>query len=182
MQVSIDKFGLLHWMHGCAIGSHLRQGIWRRAVDEFYGKLTIDEREFVYTYAKRDIAPIFQPKDIGGSPYQHFGHEDFFHFLACYNPANRYNVSMEGKGVKAQTVKAYKWEGNYHVGFNRFCAPEYTKKATPCGFTDCGLACKLHEHCARFNALSGERLNLYADSECDWFIDKDTETGMPIRN
>lgn len=152
MQVNIDRFDLLNWMNGCAIGSHLRQGIWQRAVDEFYDKLTPDERTTVYTYAKRDFTEIFEPKLLpDGSSYQHFGHEDFYHFLACYNPANRYLVRIkrrvDGKTVD-ETIEAYKWNGEYHVGFSRFCAPEYIKEVKPCDFTRCGLVCKLQERCA----------------------------------
>lgn len=58
MLVNLDKFELLNYINGCAIGSHLRQGIWQRCVDEFYDKLNDKERAFIYEISLRDFWEI----------------------------------------------------------------------------------------------------------------------------
>lgn len=173
-------------MHGCAIGSHLRQGIWQRAVDEFYDKLTVKERLCVYMYAKRDLTEIFVPKRLrNGNPYRHFGHEYFFQFLACYNPANRYKVHMKGvvDGKKYDKwVNAYWWNNRYYTKFNSYCAEEYiTETMADEDFEKCGLACMWHEKCARYSE-GAENIGMYANSKCDWFINTDTPHGADFKH
>lgn len=54
MQINIDKFELFQLCKVAAMGSHLMQGIWERCINEFYDKLTPDERLWLYTYVKCD--------------------------------------------------------------------------------------------------------------------------------
>ena len=54
MKIDLDKFQILYYLEGCAHGSHLRQGCWHQMID-LYPQFTQKERDFLYTYAKRDI-------------------------------------------------------------------------------------------------------------------------------
>lgn len=186
MKIEIDKFELLNWMNGCAVGSHLRQGIWQRAVDEFYDKLTEGERLCVYMYAKRDLTDFFVPKRLkNGDTYHPFGHEYFFQFLACYNPSNRYKVHMKGvvDGKKHdEWVNAYWWNNRYYTKFNRYCAQEYiVETIVDDKYEKCGLPCIWHDKCARYNERAG-RIGIYANSKCDWFINIDTPHGADLEH
>lgn len=178
MKIELGRFELLYLLEGCARGSHLRQGIWERAVNEFYGKLSEEEREVVYMYAKRDLTGIFSDG--------HFGSGYFFNFLARFNPANQYVVYVVGDaGGKHhdETVMAYRYNGEYHTHFNRYVAPEFIAGAKRSGGYDkCSLPCVWHEHCARYYANADERKSLYVGSKCDWFINRDTEHGADLKH
>lgn len=180
MKIDIDKFDLLNWLEGCSIGSHLRQGIWRRCIDEFYSKLTAQERLWLYTYAKRDITDRYKDKSS-------CGREDFFKFLACYNPANRYTVIAEGiiDGKKQkQRVKAFRFQGDFWVSYQRYIAPEYVKlvKKDTVKVDKCAAGyCPKMPTCARYTddkkaGIFGAPLAI----SCDWYINKNTTHGSDI--
>lgn len=187
MITNLDQYELLWFLEGCARGSHLRQGIWQRAVDEFYDKLNANERLTIYMYAKRDLTEIFVPKNIGGTAYQNPGHKDFFNFLACFNPTNRYEVHMKGNVDGKdydEWVNAYFYDGDYHVKFNLTCAREYiTETKAVDDFDKCNFVeCKWSKHCARLDVDSEDRIGLYKTSKCDWFINKGTEHGADFKH
>lgn len=125
MLVNLDKFELLNYINGCAIGSHLRQGIWQRCVDEFYDKLNDKERAFIYEFSLRDFWEIMARAKFPNvnEEYANCAFEDYRKFLACFKPGNRYDVVLKGitKGRKPMTekVEAYLFNGGYWVGFQR---------------------------------------------------------------
>lgn len=133
MIVNLDRFELLNFLEGCSIGSHLRQGVWSRCVNEFYEKLNESDRDFVYQISKRDLWQHLS----GGvkypnvrDEYKRFGFEEFKRFLACYDKDNRYYVVVSGviKGkVETEFVNAYKYEGKYWIDFSRRIPEEYIK-------------------------------------------------------
>lgn len=131
MLVNLDKFELLNYINGCAIGSHLRQGIWKRCVDEFYGKLIDKERAFIYEYSLRDFWEIMARAKYPDVNKEHtkFGFEDYKKFLACYNPDNRYHVKYEGVTADKRRIKdeadVYLYEERYWIDFQRFVPNEY---------------------------------------------------------
>lgn len=179
MNINIDKFELLYLLEGCSIGSHLRQGIWERCIDEFYDKLSRDERLWLYTYAKRDITPRYKRED-------RVGRDDFLKFLACFNPANRYKVAVEGdidgKHVR-QLVDAYKFNGIYWVSYRRMVAKEYIKSVERNRVSSCSVHyCMWHDSCARYSTDPNvtERHVLCANTKCDWYINEATEHGADL--
>ncbi len=113
----------MHYLEGCAIGSHLRQGVWRRCVDEFYDKLSDMERNFVFHYAVRDLWE--RMVHTGEETYLKCGEDDFLCFIDCFNPARRYRVTM----IDGTVVDAFLHDGKYHVSLSRFCLPEGVAKA-----------------------------------------------------
>lgn len=182
MKTDLSDFDILTWLEGCAAGSHLRQGIWQRAVDEFYPKLSPTERMFLFTYAKRDITGNYIPR----KDYTPVGSEDYFNFLARYNPANQFKVSLEGMvdGKRSkETVNAYFFNGNYHIKFNQFCALEFVKDVQPIGeYERCNTPCIWHEECARYARYANINFNQYLQSRCDWFINKKTPYGADLKH
>lgn len=176
--IKIDKFNILYWLEGCANGSHLRQDIWERCIDEFYGKMTTDQRLWLYTYVKRNITPRFMSK------YSNAGKEDFLKFLACFNPANRFTIVAEGmvdgKQVK-ETASTFYFDKRYWVSSRQCVASEYIKSITPESYGRCSADyCMWHETCKRFTTDPNEteRHVLYHDAKCDWYIDNLTPHGV----
>lgn len=185
MNTDLDRWDILYWMEGCARGSHLRQSIWERAVNEFYPKLSEEERRMIYMYAKRDLTDIFTPKKLSENhSYQHVGHEDFFQFLACYNPANRYQVHVKGEvngELQEEHVNAYLYKDDYYIDFRRLCAKEFIVDVSHIELEDrCSLACMWHRNCARYDKDFDDRIGYSVNSPCDWFINKDTGHGADL--
>ena len=117
MKIDLDKFELLYYLEGCARGSHLRQGVWKRFIDEFYDKLTIQERLFLFHYSVRDLWQIFnEPYCSGGS---HYGKDDFNMFVSRLNPYNKYNITVSNDG-STKVFDCFWFDGNFYTGFNRF--------------------------------------------------------------
>lgn len=181
MNINIDKFELMYLLEGCSIGSHLRQGIWERCIDEFYDKLSRDERLWLYTYAKRGITPRYLRKDT-------VRREDFFRFLACFNPANRYMVAVEGEvdgKHKWDLVDAYKYGDTFWVSYRRYISEEYIKSVERDRVSPCSASyCMWHDSCARYSTDPNvtERHVLYAETKCDWYINEATEHGADMQH
>ena len=131
MTVELDLFELYYFIEGCAKGSHLRQGIWRRCVNQFYGKLTQEERDRLFDWFTRLLW-----KDICGDKYPNvkeeykplnFGLEDFKRTVACFDKNNRYILDVSD-GEQQQIVEAYLFEDKYWIDFSRFAPKEYIKE------------------------------------------------------
>lgn len=179
--VRMDVFDLLDWMDGCAGGSHLRQGIWPRAIDRFFKKLNLSEREKIYTYAKRDLLERFVPRVRPSCTIINPGLKEFLQFLSRYNPNNQYVVELEAeKGGKLQkdTAFAYKYEDSYYINSQEYCAPEAIKSVnkTPMDVLCNNEYCQLKDTCARYDKTHGERRMQYIN--CDEYIYKDTTHGV----
>lgn len=133
MKIDLDKFELLYYLEGCARGSHLRQGVWRRFIDEFYDKLTVEERLFLFHYSVRDLWQIFnEPYCSGGS---HYGKDDFNMFVSRLNPYNKYNITVSNDG-STKVFDCFWFDGNFYTGFNRFINNEYIKNVEWSGNED----------------------------------------------
>ena len=111
IKVEMDAAQILWYLEGCARGSHLRQGCWHDMI-RLYPKMPQPMRDFLYTYAKRDIAPTFEKSEIDG--YRRCGAEDFDQFLACFDKDNRYRVTARDGGESA-TEEAYLYDGRYYT-------------------------------------------------------------------
>lgn len=123
MKTELDKWELFWFIEGCAHGSHLRQGIWQRCVNEFYDKLSQDERDCIYEWSKKflwecmcgDEYPNVKEQEWGN----HVGRDDFRKFVACYDKDNRYVVTVSD-GKKTETRPAYLFEDRYWVSFTSY--------------------------------------------------------------
>lgn len=113
MQTELDRFELLYFLEGCVTGSHLRQGVWRRCVNEFYRKLDDGDRNFIFHYAVRDL--MGRERD--------FAREDFAKFIARFNPDNQYKVTVQGK-----EYDTFLFDGRYYTDFEMRIADEYIGK------------------------------------------------------
>lgn len=112
-KINLNIFELYSFIEGCARGSHLRQGIWQRLVDEFYGILTPSDRARIHYWCKRDLWDVFH----GDPKYPHCGMEDYDFFLGFYDPSNRYFVYAKND-IENIKVEASKIGDHYYVGFN----------------------------------------------------------------
>ena len=147
MKIDLDKFELLYYLEGCVRGSHLRQGVWRRFIDEFYDKLTVEERLFLFHYSVRDLWQIFnEPYCSGGS---HYGKDDFNMFVSRLNPYNKYNITVSNDG-STKVFDCFWFDGNFYTGFNRFINNEYIKNVEWSGNEDS----EIYEN--KYGPLKGE--------------------------
>ena len=148
MEITLGKFDTLYWLEGCARGSHLRKDSWNRMIDK-WKDCTESERDFFYKYSKRDIADIFKESEIGGKPFRHFGAEDFYKYLACYNPANRYKVTASN-GEVSETTECFLFEGSYWIDSRHCVAEEFIKNVEHLAYTKGrNNFCELREKCLR---------------------------------
>ena len=179
MKTTLTKFDILYLCEGCAIGSHLRQGIWARCIDEFFAKLSDDEREWLYTYAKRDLTHNFIRE---GS----CGRGDYFKFLSRFNPANRYMVVVEGDvGGKhcKQIVDAFKWDRKFWIDSRHTVVEESVTHVDQVPFSKCCADfCVLRDTCARYsdNPSVMDRYINHLHEKCDMYIYKNMEHGVNL--
>lgn len=170
--VKLDKFEIL-WLCEGAIGkSHLRWGIYEKMVNEVFPILSEGEREFIYTYLKRDTAWIWERKTLGDTtPYEYW-----LQTLARFNPTNQFRVTLK-KGRKKEVVDAYFWNGKYYTSWNRYCAPEYIKDILQLSYKKCSNKwCNAKMLCKRFvmkptldDKLIGN-MDCWACDKCDFII------------
>ena len=129
MLIDLDRHQILYYLEGCAHGSHLRQDCWHQMIN-LYPKFTQEERDFLYTYAKRDIAPLFQPHHFDHPALdglRHVGAEDFDQFLACFDKDNHYMVTAEKDG-KSETKETYLYNGKYYTSHVFYYDSKYITK------------------------------------------------------
>ena len=113
MLIDLDKHQLLYYLEGCARGSHLRQGCWHDMI-RLYPMMDQRMRDYLYKYAKRDIKPYFDRTFSDG--FRPVGADDFDQFLACFNPDNRYSLSVTlYNGNKSGAVGAYFYRGHLYT-------------------------------------------------------------------
>ena len=157
MLVDLDQFEMLYLLEGVSIGSHLRQHIWTRAVDNWYNEMEPSYAETVFTYSRRDISPKYEPRTIGDTLHTPFGAEEFNKFLACFNPANRYLVSAKCGKHKEKDVPCFLYNGTYHTKMNTWMAREYITDIKHVPFEKCcNTLCGMKDKCARFTEDSDE--------------------------
>ena len=145
--LTLDRFELLWYVEGFVGGSHLRWSGYETMVDKVYPQLNDDERECIYTYAKRDLANRMSYEFKNNTTaYQYW-----CQFLARYNPANQYKVALEN-GNEKQTVDAYKWNNRYYTDWRRYCGGEFIKSVEQKPFKKCAYTfemCCMNKGCVR---------------------------------
>jgi carboxylesterase type B len=95
----LDKFSLMYLIEGAVGNSQLRWDIYPKMVNDVWPQLTESEREFIFTYVKRDDSWYFNTE------MQHVDEtakEYYLQMLARYNPANQWVVTMR-KGREKKT-------------------------------------------------------------------------------
>lgn len=165
--VKLDKFEILWLCEGAMGKSHLRWSIYDKMIDEIFPILSDDEREFIYTYLKRDTSWLWEKKTIGDTmPYEYW-----LQTLARYNPTNQFTVRLRN-GRITQTADAYLWNGKYYTTTNRFCAPEYIKSVKQKPYKQCcNKWCGVKDSCKRFTTKPEKDVELVGSGSC-WTCDK----------
>ena len=126
MKIDLDRHQILYYLEGCAHGSHLRQGCWHDMIN-LYPKMDQGTRDFLYAYAKRDIAPLFERVSSDG--FRPCGAEDFDQFLARFDKDNRYMVTATD-GERTEREEAYLYNGRYYTGVWMRVEDEYITDVT----------------------------------------------------
>ena len=171
----LDKFQLLWLCEGFIGKSHLRWDGYSMMVNDVFPQLNDYEREFIYTYAKRDFAWHWDGDYVDETPHQYF-----LQMLARFNPANQYRVTMkEGREKQQVADDAYLWDGKYYIGWNRYCAPDYIKKVEHKPFRKCqNTLCRMNKQCLRFTSYvegMGEQMldgpSVFSCEKCDLSIE-----------
>ena len=172
-KLHLDKFELLWFCDGFVGKSHLRWDGYGIMINNVFPQLDEDEREFIYTYAKRDLSWMFdkeKSKYVDETPAMYFRQ-----MLARYNPANQYKVKLDN-GNEVETVNAYKWEDRYYVTERRSCNPDYIVEVEHQPYRKCrNTCCDLREQCLRYNTCeSDDKLldgwNAWHCKDCDFKI------------
>lgn len=130
MKIDLDKFELLYYLEGCARGSHLRQGVWRRFNDEFYDKLTVEERQFLFHYSVRDLWSIFNEPYCSDS--SHYGKDDFNMFVSRFNPYNQYSVEVSNND-STDEYECFWFNGKFYKDSNSVIDDKHIKHVKWCG-------------------------------------------------
>lgn len=136
MKIELDKFELLYYLEGCARGSHLRQGVWRRFIDEFYDKLTVEERQFLFHYSVRDLWSIFN--EPYSSDSSHYGRDDFNMFISRFNPYNQYSVEVSNND-STDEYECFWFNGKFYKNSNSVIDDKHIKHVKWCGKEDSDL-------------------------------------------
>lgn len=126
MKVDLNKFEMGYLLDACLRGSHLRADTIERFVDEWYRNMTEEYRMSLFEWSVR-------------LSYAWAGHNCFepqssccgrdIIFMKRYHPDNQYQVTLK-HGEKEDTVRAFKMDGKYYVGCNRYCADEFITNVT----------------------------------------------------
>lgn len=165
-KLTLSKFELMWLFEGAAGKSHLRWDIYPMFVDTIYRQLDDKEREFLYTYIKRDTSWLWENKaHLDETP-----HKYWLQVLARYNPANQYKVTLKGLGGKEIVADdAYLWDGKYYIGWSRYCAPENVVHFERKPFKKCkNTLCAARYGCLRYvNHQDGDELIDDATWHCD---------------
>lgn len=182
-KLTLSKFELM-WLWEGAVGkSHLRWEIYPMFADTIYRQLSDDEREFLYTYIKRDTSWYWENKTLGDET----PHKYWLQVLARYNPANQYEVTLKGlDGKEIVADNAYYWDGKYHVGWQRYCAAENIVKVTHKPYKKCqNTLCMAKDTCIRFTEYKdGDKLmdgadkfynNVWHCQKCDLIIEQEQQ-------
>lgn len=118
MIINLSRFEILEWMEGCLMGSHLRQGIWDRAINEMYTNLDDDQRNFIFHYAVRDFWDRAKKRS-------YVWEEGFEQFIARFNPDAQYKLK-EGCSLpdNQKAEQPFMYQRRLYVNRNRFYTTE----------------------------------------------------------
>lgn len=174
----LDKFSLMYLIEGAVGKSHLRWDIYPMMVNDVWPQLTESEREFIFTYVKRDDSWYFcdekQYIDKTAKEY-------YLQMLARYNPANQFIVTLKNGRKKQVADNAYYWDEKYYVGWQWYCAPENVVKVEQKPYNKCKNAqCKLKDICLRYLTFKdGDKMldeaGAWVCEHCDFLI---TDSGV----
>lgn len=168
--LNLDKFELLWFCDGFVGKSHLRWDGYKIMIDNVFPQLNEAEREFIYTYAKRDFSWMFDKekrKYVDDTPAI-----SFRQMLARYNPANQYKVKLDN-GNEVETVDAYKWGDRYYGTERRSCNPDYIVNVEHKQYRKCrNTCCDMRDKCLRYTEHKDgdemlEGANLWFCKDCD---------------
>lgn len=142
--LELSKFELMWLFEGAAGKSHLRWDVYPMFAEEVFPQLSEDEREFLYTYIKRNTSWLWNAKYHDETAFNYWKQ-----VLARYNPCNQYAVTLRNGKLK-ETVDAYLWNGKYYTGLSRYCAPEFIVKTEKKPYRKCANSlCKSRDICLR---------------------------------
>lgn len=173
--LNLDKFKLMWLFEGACGRSHLRWDIYEMFVNDIFPQLDDAEREFLYTYIKRDTSWHWENKEYRDqTPYEYWQQ-----VLARFNPANQYRITMKkGREKKVVEENAYLWDGKFYVAWNRFCDSQYIKNVEHKPYKKCvNNLCKSKNMCLRFNTfkegddVSRDNPTLWNCDRCDLIIE-----------
>lgn len=175
LNLNLDKFQLLWLCDGFIGKSHLRWDGYELMVNKVYPQLNDKEREYIYTYVKRDSAWHWEDKKFRDeTPYRYW-----LQMLARYNPANQVRVWLKD-GTEAD---AYRWDGHYYIGWQRYCADDAIVRIERKPYTMCrNTLCKANVDCIRFSDYKkGDKtfdgVERWHCDKCDLIISGDFESG-----
>lgn len=135
MTINLDTHELWYLLEGCLRGSHLRSTTIERFTNEFYDKLSEEERMSLFEWAVRLGYCWKDHNHFEPSPHC-CGHD--IEFMKRYHPCNQYYVRMEhyrklssGKLKKEFMCKrAFKMNGRYYISSTQFCDEKCIIKVT----------------------------------------------------
>lgn len=172
--VKLDRFKLMWLFEGAAGKSHLRWDIYEMFVNDIWPQLDEQDREFIYTYIKRDTSWLWT--NITG--LDETPHKYWLQVLARYNPANQYTVTVHHDSLGTETCDCYLWDGKFYINFTSYCAPEYITKKKRKPYKKCSnTLCRAKDLCLRYLERKGNdkkiNHNVWACNNCDLIIESD---------
>lgn len=111
----------MFWLlESAARGSHLRQGLWNKFIDNVFHKLGPDQIRFLHDQCKEKLSEFYKKESS-------VGYEDFHRFLARFDIDNNlYRVKVLNPDTgKKETHYAYRFNGRYFVTSSRYIGEEY---------------------------------------------------------
>lgn len=102
INLSLDRHDFISAVEGFALGSHLRQHVWREIVFKSIPQMSENDMDFMWWVFRRNLWENYFP---GGNQRACVGHEDYLHALAALHRWNRSYVTFrsetDGKTHKA---------------------------------------------------------------------------------
>lgn len=122
MLIDLDKHEMFWLLESAARGSHLRQGLWNKFIDNVFHKLEPDQIRFLHDQCKEKLSEFYKKESS-------VGYEDFHRFLARFDIDNNlYRVKVLNPDTKKrEKYYTYRFLGKYFVSSTQFIAPEYIK-------------------------------------------------------
>lgn len=120
MLIDLDKHEMFWLLESAARGSHLRQGLWNKFIDNVFHKLGVSEIRFLHDQCKEKLSKLYPNEKA-------VGYEDFQRFLARFDIDNNlYRVKVTNPDTgKKETHYAYRFNSRYFVTSSRYIGEEY---------------------------------------------------------